>query len=119
MRKIKEIQERLSQYAGAYCLHKRFGYIVWQVSTGENVEILFISVIAPRKGYGKRLLKEMCEEIRPFNSVFVFRRKCNEQAGKFYRTMGFKEMVVKGLYKDEDAVLGVVNYDELVKRCNQ
>lgn len=119
MRTFREIKEALKTYKGAVCLYKPMGYIAWQYSTGGNVEILYIETIEARKGFGKMLLREMCRRIKPYNSVFVFRRKANSSAGKFYRAMGFKEKSIKGLYQNELAVLGVINYEELLKRCNQ
>lgn len=115
MRTAEELNKRISQYRGAECIYTENGYIVWQMSTGENCEILFIEVREPRKGYGKELVRAMCKVIKPFNSVFVFRLASNEVAGHFYRSIGFKETPVDGLYKNLQAVLGVVTYDEL---CN-
>lgn len=115
MRSKEALDERLKQYQGAKLLWRDYGYIVWQYSTGENVEILFIEVSEPRHGYGTRLIKEMCKHIKPYNSVFVVRRAQNEAAGEFYRSLGFKETTISGLYKDEDAVLGVITYEELLR----
>lgn len=90
-----------------------YGYIAWQTGTGENIEILFIETKEPRKGDGGRLLKAMKAGIMPYHSVYVFRRAINTEAGEFYRKMGFTETVVKNLYKGEDAVLGVIPYENL------
>lgn len=90
-----------------------YGFIAWQVGTGENVEILFIEVKEPRKGYGTRLLKRMKDQINPYHSVYVFRRELNTDAGEFYRSLGFTETTIKNLYKGEDAVLGVIPFEKL------
>lgn len=108
MRTLEEVNQRTKQYIGSEVFYAYYGYIVWQCSTGENYEILFIEVAEPRKGHGTRLIKEMMKLIKPYHSIFVFRRACNEEAGKFYRSLGFQETIIKGLYKDEDAVLGVI-----------
>ena len=113
MRSYLEITERLNDYRGPKLLYyPDVGFIAWQLSTGENVELLFIEVKNPGHGQATFLVKEMCKEIKPFNSVFVFRLASNETAGHFYRHLGFEEQVVKGLYR-EDAVLGVVSYKKL------
>lgn len=115
MRTHKELTDRLRQYVGAKYLYTDFGYIAWQMSTGENVEIIFIEVEETRKGYATELLRLMCHVIKPYHSIFVFRLASNEDAGFFYRKVGFEETLIKGLYKGVDAVLGVANYDTLCK----
>lgn len=117
MRNIKEVVKRLTDYSGARYIYDEEGYISWQCSTGENIEILFIEVAKPRMGVGKRLIRDMCNKIKPYNSVFVFRKADNEPAGHFYRSLGFKETNVDGLYTD-GAVLGVVNFEELKRNVN-
>ena len=79
-----------------------------------NLKIVFIETSEHRKGYGKELVREMCKRIKPYNSVFVFRLFSNEDAGAFYRTLGFKETLITGLYK-VPAVLGVISFNELSK----
>lgn len=110
-----ELQNRLAHYKGAAAIYDERGYIAWQMSTGENVELLFIEAANPRQGHGRDLLADMLKRIKPFNSVFVFRLASNEEAGYFYRSLGFQEQLVYGLYK-VDAVLGVANYEDLC-RC--
>ena len=117
MRSIEEVTKRLADYSGAHLLYDDEGYISWQCSTGENVEILFIEVAKPRNGVGKRLIRDMCNKIEPYNSVFVFRKASNEPAGHFYRSLGFRETHIDGLYTD-GAVLGVVNFQELKRNVN-
>lgn len=114
MRSKEELIERAKLYKGIeYILDER-GFLAWQVSTGENVEIIFIETTEHRRGYGTSLIKDMCKLINPYNSVFVFRLKKNEQAGNFYRKLGFKEIDVEGLYKC-DGVLGIISFEDLKK----
>lgn len=113
MRTEQELKERMSSYIGAEYIYLDIGYIAWQVSTGENIEIIFIESKEIGHGFGKELIKKMVEKIKPYHSVFVFRLASNENAGKFYRSLGFRETTVQGLYKDVDAVLGVVSYETL------
>lgn len=117
MRSLQDFIKRLNLYEGAvdYIHIPDYGCIAWQTSTGENVELLFIEVANPGHGHGTDLLKQMCQVIAPYNSVFVFRLASNESAGHFYRSLGFKEQLVQGLYK-QDAVLGVVSYEELCEK---
>ena len=110
---------RMGQYKGLQSLITDHGYITWQVSTGENVEILFIEVGEERKGHGKELIRQMCERIAPYNSVFVFRREGNEDAGHFYRALGFKETPIDGLYKEERAVLATIPYEDLCRNLSR
>jgi len=117
MRTKKELKKRMRQYAGARGIYADYGYIVWQVSTGENIEILFIEVKERRRGYGTKLMKKFVQRIKPYTSVFVFRLARNEEAGEFYRSMGFTETKITGLYM-EDAVLAVVNYETLCQNLS-
>lgn len=117
MRSHRKILERLKPYGGARLIYTANGYVAWQVSTGENVELLFIEVKTPGQGHATELVRMMCRQIKPFNSVFVFRRAANETAGHFYRKLGFEETLIKGLYK-EDAVLGVVSYETLCQNLS-
>ena len=118
MRTIEEIKKRMYQYCGVSYLYFDYGYIAWQMTTGENIEILFIEVAERRKGHATQLLREMCKRIKPFNSVIVFRLASNESAGHFYRAMGFEETTIPSLYKGVDAVLGVANYENLCKNLS-
>lgn len=117
MRTETELKQRMAQYIGAeYIYIEDVGYIAWQMSTGENIEIIFIEAKEKNKGHGKMLVKQMCERIKPYHSVFVFRLASNECAGEFYRGIGFTETTIKGLYKGIDAVLGVVPYETLCQK---
>lgn len=118
MRTHQELVDRMQNYRGAEYIYTDNGYIAWQVSTGENVEILFIEVDEQRKGHATKLLKQFVATVKPFNSVFVFRLASNEDAGFFYRSVGFKETLIQDLYKGVDAVLGVVNYNTLCQNLS-
>lgn len=118
MRTLTQLKDRLKQYKGVEYIYHDYGFIAWQLGTGENVEIMFIETLVPRKGYGKRLVREMLKEIKTFNSVYVFRLERNEDAGHFYRSLGFRESLILNLYK-EPAVLGVVTYKELCQKVLQ
>lgn len=113
MRSIEEITKRLAQYKGAELLYTNQGYIAWQCSTGENYEILFIEVNEKGVGNGRELISQMKKLIKPYYSVFVFRRANNVEAGKFYTALGFNETYIKDLYKGEDAVLSVIPYERM------
>lgn len=116
MRKERELKKRIKDYDGVrYIYHKDFGYLAWQLSTGDNYEIMFIEVKETRKGHATELMKcfVTCAP-RPFHSVFVVRLASNESAGHFYRHLGFKEYPIKDLYRGDDAVLAVIPWDTLV-----
>lgn len=113
MRTLEEIEKRLSIYDAPSLFYRDWGYIAWHLGTGQNVEILFIEVREPRKGYGTRLIQAMKKEIHPYHSVYVFRRAVNTKAGAFYRKLGFTETTISNIYKGEDAVLGVIPYENL------
>lgn len=117
MRTEEQLKYRMKDYVGAKYLYTEYGYIAWQISTGENVEIIFIEVPEKRKGYATRLLKDFVQLVRPYNSVFVFRLESNDEAGEFYRHLGFEETLIHGLYKG-DAVLGVINYQTLCQNLS-
>lgn len=110
---------RMKEYTGIQTITTDHGYIAWQVSTGENVEILFIEVDEPGNGYGTELVRLMCERIKPYNSVFVFRRGFNIAAGRFYRKLGFTETNVHGVYKGEMAVIGTISYETLCQNVSR
>ena len=117
MRSYNELIEKINPYWGPDWIYTDNGYIVWQMSTGGNVEILFIEVRNPGEGYATELVRRMCEKVSPYNSVFVFRLASNETAGYFYRKLGFEETLIRGLYT-EDSILGVVNYRTLCQNLS-
>jgi ribosomal protein S18 acetylase RimI-like enzyme len=113
MRTFDEITERLRQYRGAQFIYNEYGYIAWQCSTGENYEILFIEVNQKRQGAGTKLIVQMKSMIQPYHSIFVFCRANNMEARAFYKSLGFQEHVIKGLYREEDAILCTIPYNSL------
>lgn len=115
MRTQEELAKRIEHYVGAKYIYRDYGYIAWQMSTGDNIEIIFVEVKEPRKGYGRQLLKDLVEAVKPYHSIFVVRLASNEVAGSFYRRFGFKETRLTGLYRGDDAVIGIVPYEELCK----
>lgn len=117
MRTIAELKQRLKLYPGIQYIYRPYGYIAWQVGTGENVEIMFIEVKEQERGFGRKLIKEMLTKIEPYNSVYVFRLEENIGAGKFYRALGFKELRVLGLYT-QPGMLGVANYKTLCAKLS-
>lgn len=112
MRSRKEFIKRVEKYKSAEWIYTDKGCIAWQLSTGENVELLFIEVKKPGQGHATELVREMCKRIKPFNSVFVVRLASNKKAGGFYRKLGFKEHPIWGLYTCK-AVLGTISYKKL------
>lgn len=113
MHTIDELRPRLDKYQGLDMIYHEWGFIIWQTTTGENVEIVFIEVKEPRKGHGTKLIEEMCEKIEPFNSVIVFTKESNTIARAFYKKLGFKETIIEDLYYKENAVLCVIPFDKL------
>lgn len=113
MRTRKEFLKRIEGYKGIEYIYTKNGYIAWQLSTGENIEIMFIEVREIRKGHGQELMRKMVAKVKPFHSIFVFRLASNEIAGNFYRKLGFKETIIKDLYRGQDAVLSVIPYEDI------
>lgn len=113
MRTKQELLDRLRTYKGAEYIYTDNGYIAWQYSTGENIEIIFIESKEKGLGYGRELVREMCKIINPYYSVFVMRLASNEDAGKFYRALGFREYIIRELYKGDDAIIGVIPFAKL------
>lgn len=113
MRTKQELLDRLRTYKGAEYIYTDDGYIAWQYSTGENIEIIFIEAKEKGLGIGRKLVTEMCKVINPYHSVFVIRLASNEEAGKFYRSLGFREYIIRELYRGDDAIIGVVPFAKL------
>lgn len=91
-----------------------YGYIVWRVGTGGNVELLHIR--ASPQGSGADLLREMVKRLEsapPYKTVFGFTRTCNAAALEFYRRNGFSLSRVEGVYADGEAVVFSQDYDRL------
>jgi len=117
MRSQFEVKSRLTQYRGAQWLYRSYGYIAWQISTGENIEIVLIEAAEKRLGHGQALWKELCQHLilttPPYNSVFTYHRWANQEAEKFYNKLGFLYVLVPALYRNEHAVLRVAKFPTL------
>ena len=96
------------------------GYIVWRRGTGDNVEMLHLKAERTLEGIGSRLIKAMLVRLRldrpPYETVYGFCRTNNFQAIGFYERLGFDISVVKGVYRDGDAVVFSAKYKDLCER---
>lgn len=110
-----EFRERLKGYCGLQGIENEYGYIFWQQTTGENIEIVFVQVEERRKGHGTDLIRKMCKKIKPFHSVIVYTREENSVARTFYEHLGFKGVIVKNLYKEGNAMLYTIPFKKLKK----
>ena len=118
---FKEFEERyiekfLPQY---YLFSPRYGYIVWRLGTGENVELLHVRSFTPRQGVGTRLVKAMLRELiknKPYYSVFGFSLANNTIAHEWYHSMGFNTQECGGPYKGDKAVIFWQSFDVLCKK---
>lgn len=122
MKTIGELKDRIALYKGARTFRTDYGFVVWQVTTGENIEILFISVIEPGNGLGTTLLREWVNHLietkqEPFNSVMVTRLASNKVAGGFYTSFGFLEHHIVSLYKT-GAVLATIEFEKLCQNLS-
>lgn len=103
-------------------IENEFGYIVWRVGTGGNVELLHISASKIRQGYGTQLVKQMVfalNENPPYHTVFGFTRTVNNTAIQFYESLGFRLTLVEGVYRDGHAILFSQPYEDLLKRFQE
>jgi ribosomal protein S18 acetylase RimI-like enzyme len=101
-------------------IDNEYGYIVWRVGTGDNIEILHISACIEGKGYGRELVRCMCERLKetksePYFSVFGFTKANNDNAIKFYIGLGFMVKPVTSIYKDGASVFSIPYVDLLRK----
>ena len=90
------------------------GFIVWRTGTGGNTELLHIRTWDKGKGHGRRLVYHMLDRINPYFSVFGFTRVGNDEAQKFYGTLGFNLQEVSGLYQDGQAIMFWQSYKLLM-----
>lgn len=122
MRTLVELQERMQHYHGAdYIYVENMGYIAWHVSTGDNLETIFLE--APNFGahlYGRMVSLMLRSGYRPYHSVFCYCLESNEHARDFYRKFGFTEVVLgQSIYKHDGCVLFWIVWEELVERLRQ
>ena len=119
MRTREQLEQRLTRYLGPETYyHPEIGLIVWQLGTGENLEILFIEVAEYGKGLGIRLIRKMVERLKvsPYHSVFVYRLESNLPAGRFYRSLGFREHHLgHSIYRDDQTVIAWIPWEDLLQ----
>lgn len=95
--------EFINEPVRSICTDK--GHIFFRVMPGMSSEIIDLAVYSERrKGHGSRLISEMIEILIPLNvvSVYVYTRQSNEDAIKFYKMTGFREVcTVTNMYNGE------------------
>lgn len=120
MRTLEQVQKRLESYRGISLIYHDWGYIAWQVSTGENVEEIIIEVDKKGKGGGKQLWREVCWTLKaqglPYHSVFAYHLKSRPAPDAFYTSLGFSRHEIPDLYRDDVAVLRVLPFATLCKK---
>ena len=91
------------------------GFIEWKIGTGGNHEITQIKAYEQRKGVGRELIKLYLEKAEPpFYSVYAFVLGTRTGARNFYKSMGFREIVLgKSIYKDDVTILVWAVFKEL------
>ncbi len=122
MRSLEQLQSRLQCYRGVeYFYDPEMGYLVWRVSTGENVEMLFVEAITLGQGLGRKLYQRFVKVLQeqgkePYHSVFAFRLDSNEAAKKFYNKIGWTQISLgQSVYRDDDTVLMWITWEDLIK----
>lgn len=120
MRTFEQVQERLALYKGVECIYHDWGYIAWQVSSGENVEEILFEVAEKGNGHGILLWKELCQKLiatgLPYHSVFLFHLASRPEPDRFYSRLGFSRHEIPDLYRDDVAVLRVMPFATLRAR---
>ena len=90
------------------------GFIVWRLGTGENVELLHIRTFIHKKGYARKLIKEMIKKLKknpPYYSIFGFALSSRKNLKKIYQRLGFKVTPnISGPYKKGLSFLFYSNY---------
>lgn len=116
MRTLIELVDRIKSYEGVNYICRLEGNIVWHVSTGDNIEILFIEA---QLGRGQEMLKRMVHAAvgmreEPYHSVFAFCLGNNACGRKFWRAAGFREVELgRSIYRDDETVLFWIPWEEL------
>lgn len=101
-----------------FIFEQDYGFIVWRIGTGNNIELLHIKTFKKRQGIGKALIIKMLEELKtnkPYHSIFGFTRIDNLEAEKFYLALGFNIQNINGIYKDGKCKIFWSSYEDLVK----
>ncbi len=118
---FKEFEEHyvkkfLPQY---YLFSPRYGYIVWRLGTGENVELLHVRSFIPRQGIGTRLVRAMLRELmknKPYYSIFGFTLANNVIARQWYHSMGFNTQECGGPYKGDKSAIFWRSFEVLCEK---
>jgi hypothetical protein len=123
MRTLEQLLERLEPYDEAeYIYDPAIGYLSWHVSTGGNIEPLFIEVLEPQKGYGTELYRRMARHLiaagrEPYHSLFAFRLKSNTVAGAFYNALGWTQQDLgQSIYKGDGTVIMWIEWSRFLQR---
>lgn len=116
---MNELKEKMKPFEKVHTLYfGDMGHIIFRLGTANNIELFDIEAYEKRKGYGKKLIKEMIlylksENLEPY-SVFGFTAKDNEVAQNFYKALGFELKEVDNLYK-KGAYIFTIKYKDLKK----
>ena len=105
---------------GFHYIEASYGHLYYRWGTGDNVEITHFKVDEQyrRMGYGRELLVLLLLELRdcpPYATVFGFSLAGNDEAHRFYRSVGFTTSVVGGVYDDGRAVVFSARYEDLCR----
>jgi ribosomal protein S18 acetylase RimI-like enzyme len=104
-----------------YFYDPEMGYLVWRVSTGENVEMLFVEAATMNRGLGRKLYQRFVKILQgqdkePYHSVFAFRLGSNEVAKRFYDKMEWTQVDLgQSIYRDDHTVLMWITWQDLIK----
>lgn len=117
-----QFQEFLAKYVTSYT-HLEYvywpekGFIVWRLSTGENVELLHIKTFVRSSGYASELVREMVKRLikkPPFFSIFGFALASRVYLKEVYTHLGFHVTDnIKAPYKDDSSFIFWRSYEEL------
>lgn len=100
----------------SYLFSPTYGFIVWRLGTGENVELLHIRVFKSGQGHGTKLISAMINELKknpPFYSIFGFTLKSNTAAITMYKKAGFNIAECPFPYKGGPATVFSQSFEEL------
>ena len=119
MRTLEQLQKRIQHYHGIeYIYNPDIGYIVWHISTGDNIEVLFIEA-HPGMGailYHKMLERILSQGVNPYHSVFCFILGKNSRAITFYKRMEWTITYLgQSIYRDDETVLAWVTWEDLLR----
>lgn len=124
MRTLVQLSERIKDYRQAEFIYREgIGYIVWHLTTGDNIEMLFIEVEESQrgKGHATNLYRAMVQQIVdrgqvPYHSVIGYRLASNKGAELFYTSLGFTQVNLgQSIYRDDYTILMWVTWKDLVR----